>query len=290
MVQPIYGEIDKQRQADCGLRRFSLFTLRSTAAFSLIELLVVVAIIALLTSILVPALSQARESANKTLCAANLHGLALANCLYAGDHNGFFVPGAQDMTGFSPGLFRWHGYRPTVNDPFDPSKGPLSPYFLDGKMKQCPSFQDFVQEGSSAFESGGGGYGYNNDYVGSRTRWGGNITTGARTTDIHGLINVIMFADAAMARADDGEYLIEYSFVQPPYWLNGQKVMFVWGLATPSIHFRHGGLANIAWCDGHVDSREMSFSHPGPAAYQAYPEEWDIGWYGPKDNSLFGEP
>ncbi len=87
MVQPIYGEIDKQRQVNCGLRRFSLFTLRSRAAFSLIELLVVVAIIALLTSILVPALSLARESANKTLCAANLHGMGVGLVMYSEDYS-----------------------------------------------------------------------------------------------------------------------------------------------------------------------------------------------------------
>ena len=158
-------------------------------------------------------------------------------------------------------------------------------------MKQCPSFRDFVQEGSSAFESGGGGYGYNNDYVGSRTRWGGDITTGARTTEIRRPTNTIMFADAAMARADAGqEYLIEYSFVQAPYFLNGQQVMPAWGLAVPSIHFRHSGEANFAWCDGHVDSHQMSFSYPGVAYYGAEPEQWNIGWYGPQDNSLFGEP
>ena len=100
--------------------------MRNAKAFTLIELLVVVAIIALLVSILIPALSHARESANKTLCATNAHGLALVNFLYANDQDGFFVPGASDMSWSSPGLFRWHGYRPTLNDPFDPGKGPLS--------------------------------------------------------------------------------------------------------------------------------------------------------------------
>ena len=261
-------------------------------AFTLIELLVVVAIIALLTSILVPALSQVRELTNKTICATNLHGLAVANSLYAGDHDDFFAPGASDMTWSSPGLFRWHGSRATVNDPFDPSKGPLSPYFLDGRMKQCPSYKDFFETAgqNAAYESGAGGYGYNKAYVGSRVRWGGDITTGARSTDIPGLIDVIMFADAAMAWVDANgkEYLIEYSFVQPPYFLSGTQVMPEWMLATPSTHFRHGGTANIAWGDGHVDSREMSFSFPG--AYGADPERWNIGWYGPEDNSLFGEP
>ena len=265
-------------------------------AFTLIELLVVVAIIALLVSILVPALNEARGSAKKTLCAVNLHGLALANCVYAGDHNGFFVPGASDMDWVSPGLYRWHGYRPTTSDPFDPDKGPLSPYFQDGKMKVCPSFEDFVKTAgaATAYESGAGGYGYNKEYVGSRVRWTGDytdITSGARDTEIPRLINTIMFADAAMARGDaNGEYLIEYSFLQPRYFLDGKQVKPEWGTPFPSMHFRHKGEANVAWCDGHVDQREMSFSYPGVTYYGAEPEKWNIGWFGPEDNSLFGEP
>jgi len=264
--------------------------------FTLIELLVVVAIIALLVSIMLPALNEAKEAANKALCAVNLHSLALANCLYASNYNGFFVPGASDMDWFSAGQYRWHGYRDTVNDPFDPLKGPLSPYFQDGDMKECPSYQDFIKTGgqADAFESGAGGYGYNRDYVGSRVRWTGDfnaIASGARDTEIPTLINTVMFADAAMAKGDaNGEYLIEYSFVQPPYYLNGDQLAPEWGTPFPSIHFRHRGQADVAWCDGHVDQREMDFSYPGVTWYGAEPEKWNIGWFGPKDNSLFGEP
>lgn len=270
-------------------------------AFTLIELLVVVAIISLLVSILLPGLNDAREAAKQALCGVNLHGLALANCLYASQNNGFFVPGAPDIyVGFG-GTIRWHGVRDSPglsSDPaentFDPDKGPLSPYFGDRRLKQCPSFQDFVQEDTGkAFEAGCGGYGYNNDYVGSRTRWGGDITSGARDTDIKRPADTIMFADAAMARSDAGvEYLIEYSFAQPPYWVWDQQVKKEWGLAVPSIHFRHRGKADFAWCDGHVDSHEMSFSRSGITipGYAPEPEKWNIGWFGPDDNSLFGEP
>ncbi len=268
-------------------------------AFTLIELLVVVAIIALLTAILVPAMTKARESANKILCSSNLHGLAMANLIYADDYGGFFVPGAPDIDVGFGGTIRWHGVRvsPGVSpnpaeNTFDPTKGPLSPYFLDGEMKRCPSFEDFVELGSrNAYESGAGGFGYNNTYVGTRTRWGGGITTGARTTEIKRSGSTTMFADSAMLQADaHGEYITEESFVYPPYFLNGKQVVPEWGLAVPSIHFRHNGLANIAWCDGHVDSGPMSFSRPQTNPYGGYPEQWNIGWYGPQDNSLFGEP
>ena len=56
--------------------------------FTLMELLVVISIIALLMSILVPALATARDEAKKVVCASNLKNNALAFYLYAEDFNG----------------------------------------------------------------------------------------------------------------------------------------------------------------------------------------------------------
>lgn len=47
-------------------------------AFTLIELLVVIGVIAILMSILVPALSKARQAAKKTVCKTNLHAVGVA--------------------------------------------------------------------------------------------------------------------------------------------------------------------------------------------------------------------
>jgi len=56
------------------------------SGFTLIEVLVVVAIIALLVSILLPSLTKAREQAKRTLCASNQHQIGLAMVAYSVDH------------------------------------------------------------------------------------------------------------------------------------------------------------------------------------------------------------
>jgi prepilin-type N-terminal cleavage/methylation domain-containing protein/prepilin-type processing-associated H-X9-DG protein len=61
-------------------------------AFTLIELLAVVAIITLLAALLFPAIQSAREAARSTACSARLRSLAYAFDYYATDHNDWFPP------------------------------------------------------------------------------------------------------------------------------------------------------------------------------------------------------
>ncbi|MFW6039421.1 MAG: type II secretion system protein [bacterium] len=62
------------------------------AGFTLIELLVVITIIALLISILLPALTAARETAKSIVCASQLRQVGIAQHLYADDYNGLDLP------------------------------------------------------------------------------------------------------------------------------------------------------------------------------------------------------
>jgi len=57
-------------------------------AFTLVELLVVIAVIALLAALLLPALSRARAKAGSVGCQSSLRQVGLATQLYAQDHRG----------------------------------------------------------------------------------------------------------------------------------------------------------------------------------------------------------
>ncbi len=67
-------------------------------AFTLIELLVVISIIALLISILLPALGKAREAARGTQCMAKMRGFGVAQAAYLIDSKGWWVAGTQWST------------------------------------------------------------------------------------------------------------------------------------------------------------------------------------------------
>jgi prepilin-type N-terminal cleavage/methylation domain-containing protein len=91
--------------------------------FSLVELLVVMALIVIVLSLVIPAVGRARDQANVMACRANLRSLVLGCLLYAGEHDSFLPTDA------------------TVDNPHTSLIEMLSNggYIHDGQIYYCPS-------------------------------------------------------------------------------------------------------------------------------------------------------
>ena len=78
-------------------RRSSCYCARppSGEAFTLVELLVVIATLAILAALLLPALASARESGRRAACSGNLRQLGLALAVYTSDAKGILPPPEQ---------------------------------------------------------------------------------------------------------------------------------------------------------------------------------------------------
>ena len=77
-------------------------------AFTLVELLVVIGIIAVLVGILLPTLNGARRAAYTVQCSSNMKQLATAMLMYIQDNKGKFPPCASDeIAGVTPGGGYW---------------------------------------------------------------------------------------------------------------------------------------------------------------------------------------
>ena len=117
--------------------------------FTLIELLVVIVVIAVLAAWLLPAMSRAKASAQRTNCINNLRQISLGIHLYAGDNDGS-LPAAPNVTGWAIETNHWAIFYKRLVRNYVGLHGPSSP---QDKLFACPADTFYYDVPSMAYES-----------------------------------------------------------------------------------------------------------------------------------------
>jgi len=227
--------------------------------FTLLELLVVIAIIALLSSILLPALSKAREKGRQAKCISNLKQISLAFMMYAGDNDGWFPPCA---TGSWPAGKDWDYEYTNANDPSTfTGNGYIGPYLNENiNVYGCPTAKTL-----HSWDRPITGYAYNASYLGG----GWDKHPIAKDAQIKDHSGTVLVCDSAYY---SGGQMHANSGLRSP-----NDSFTAWG--DFCVHFRHNGIANVAYCDGHVGTVKNTFpvpSHPDLGNLSTNDDAYDL--------------
>jgi len=255
---------------------------RNPHAFTLVELLTVIAIVGVLASLLMVVIDEVRFHAHKAESMSNIRQLATAAELYASEH-GHYAPRADQTD-----EVRWHGRM--RHGKFTGQDGFLSPYLAGGEVRFCPVLKNIIGDDDSGFDLGAGGYGYNAAYVGGNPRALPQSGTpswaqGSPKAYISHPATTVLFTSTAIAY---GDTLAETDHSVP---LRSVYRSGLGGPMTPTTHFRFRAKALVAWADGHVTLEEPNDQIDGHHnVYGGDNAAHFLGWFGPPEWNGYWNP
>ena len=224
--------------------------------FTLVELLTVIAIVALLMALLLPSLKGVRDQSRAVLCLSNLRQMTIAAGVYIELNNGRY-PVAYWNDSSRPGVWintNWD-YEVVVDWNAGGTKtistGLLWSGAVASKIQQCPVFKG---SSNTIMAEPHTGYNYNTSYIGHGQ--GESEQSSAMAGHVARPPKCALFGD--------GQWKLGANkFMRAP-WPNPGDASF-FGRYAGTQGFRHRGMTNVAFCDGHAESWQQLHTETSPA-------------------------
>ena len=260
--------------------RLRLLGVGLSVGFTLVELLTVIAVIAILAALLLPVLSRAKGEAQSAKCKSQLRQMGLALAMYVNEnaHKYPFWQFDQD----APNPAAW--------------EDALDPYYVRGwwanRAYHCPDYKGFVEPDHPNSYYAIGSYAYNvrgtqcnvpsRELLLGLSPWDSSRLPPIPEGKVQAPSEMLAIGDSRYMWAppsDPALALLPKSETYP-CWDNLQVYASDQKL-PPTYRPRHGGRPNVVFCDGHVSDFTISFlfnaTNSAPLwnnDHQPHPETW----------------